>query len=91
MHLNQLISNVLDSLLEGEIDKRTAIIRLMAIKGRVSSRTLKERRLLLGLSQDELAKQVNISASTICRLETGVKIKISNVKKLNEFYLSKGV
>lgn len=91
MSSEKLITEVIDSLLRHEINKRTAIVRIMAIGGKVTSKSLKERRLLLGLSQEELAKEVNISANTICRLETGVKIKISNVKKLNEFYLSKGV
>lgn len=91
MNFEKLITEVIDSLLRHEITKRFAIIKIMAIGGKVTPKSLKERRLLLGLTQEELAKEVDISVNTIGRLETGIKIKISNVKKLNEFYLSKGV
>lgn len=51
----------------------------------------KARRKALGLSMDEVAGNANVSKSTISRLENGLDILFSNVKAINDFYLSRGV
>lgn len=52
--------------------------------------TFKKIRESLGLSMDEVAVQTHTYKSAIYRIENGLNVKYSTVKKINDFYASKG-